>query len=219
MVQGLVRVMSLGLFFPLLSAAVLLIAVTRTAFRRSPYKRIDDAILFIRRLEVADVDALLDAGQEWRIRNLLSAEDFRGAQGRRLHLAQEYLRRVAHNAEVIQGWMAEEYEGIRHKTEEEFSPKDRLVQELLRVSTDLRLCSFAALVQVGVWKMLRLHLWPMRFVPRLPNLRVVCGFDVIGTYQKLRELTGSLSLAYGQGYYERMNAAFSYTATKLTDHL
>jgi hypothetical protein len=123
-------------------------------------------------------------------------------QRERLRLAYEYLRRISHNAEVIQTWVVKLYEHIKYKTREEFTEQDYLIWELVEVSTELRVYTVFALMRVLGWMVFRVDLWPAKAVPRLTGLRVMGGVDVVKKYEPLIAVTTSLSRTYGQTYYE-----------------
>jgi len=161
-------------------------------------------ILFVRKLDVSDLELLLDAGEEWALRQSLTREAFRTAQEDRIRLLREYLHRVAHNVQVIQLWVAGEYELIKDKDRDAYTEKDSLVLEALQVAIDLRLYSLAARIKVWLWTVLRMYRWPSMLLPRVTDLRVQCGVNVLAKYRRLAEVAGILSLSYGKAYYDRL---------------
>ena len=199
--------MSITLFLPFLFGLVFLVAVARTAFNRPRRRKIEAVIPFVRKLDVSELEVLMDAGEEWSLRHFLNEEAFRMAQHERIRLVGEYLRRVAHNASVIQLWMSGEYEPIKHKDRNKLSEKEALVLELLQVATELRIYSMGALVKVWFWKTFRVDRWPAKLVPGLTGLRVTCGVNVCDKYRQLTEIASTLSGTYGQGYQERLLSA------------
>src|SRR5713101_5789964 len=98
--------MSLTFLLPFLCALVLLALVARSIVYPVHPHDIDHVILFVRKLDVSDLEVLLDAGEEWTLRGSLSPGAFRATQEDRIRLVREYLRRVAHNVEMIQLWVA-----------------------------------------------------------------------------------------------------------------
>jgi len=199
--------MSLTFLLPFLLGIAFFVAVARATFYRPQRRKIDDVILFVRKLEVSELELLMDVGEEWTLRHLLTEEAFRISQLDRIRLAGEYLHRVAHNAEVIQLWMSGEHESIKYKNHPELTEKDRLVLELLQLATELRIYSSGALMKVWLWKALRAGRWPVTLVPEVTDLRVTCGINVVVQYRKLRETASSLSLAYGRNYHDKLIAA------------
>ncbi len=199
--------MFLMLLVPLLLAAMFFLVLLRATVYRTKYS-LTDVILFVRKLEVAELAKLLDPSEEWVLRNLYSEKEFRMLQRERMHLAIEYLRRVAHNAEVIQAWATALYEEVKYKPNSELSEQDFLVCELVELSTELRVCNAAALVKATFWLLFLSHLWPLKFIPRVANLRRAGQVDVLRKYRMLIEISTSLSRTYGQKYYEELVAAF-----------
>jgi hypothetical protein len=196
--------MTLAFLLPFVCALVFLAVVARTiVFRARPHK-IDHVILFLRKLDVSDFEALLDAGDEWTLQQSLSSESFRRSQEDRIRLVREYLHRVAHNVEAIQLWVAGEYELIKNKDRDSYTEKDSLVLEALQVAIDLRVYSLVARIKVWFWTVFRMCRWPGMLIPRVTDLRVQCGVNVLTKYRRLTEVTATLSLMYGKAYHDRL---------------
>jgi hypothetical protein len=198
--------MPFSLLLPLLLAAAFLVVVARATLYR-PHYSLKEVIRSVRKLEVADLSSLFDPAEEWGLRTLCSKKEFQAAQRERLHLALEYLRRVGHNAEIIQTWAGALYENIRCKPRENFTPRDYLIWEVLEVATEVRICQAAAMLKISLWVLFRAQLWPMWVVPRLPTLRMLGEADLVKKYQILVEGSTSLSRTYGQEYYEQLSIA------------
>jgi len=196
--------MSIAFLLPFLCVLAFLAVVAHTTVFRARPHRIDHVILFVRKLEVSDLEVLLDAGEEWALRQALTREAFRSAQEDRIRLVREYLHRVSHNVQVIQLWVAREYELIKDKDQDAYTEKDSLVLEALQVAIDLRLYSLAACIKVWLWTVLRMYRWPSMLLPRVTDLRVQCGVNVLAKYRRLAELAGILSLSHGKAYYDRL---------------
>ena len=199
--------MSITLFLPFLFGVIFFVAVARTAFHRPRRRKIDSVIPFVRKLDVSELEVLMDAGEEWNLRHFLTEDAFRVAQHERIRLVGEYLRRVAHNASVIQLWMSGEYEPIKHKDRDKLSEVEALILELLQITTELRIYSMGALLKVWFWKAFRVDRWPAHLVPRLTDLRVTCGVNVCDKYRQLTEIASALSGTYGQSYQEKLLSA------------
>src|SRR5207253_3018896 len=152
----------------------------------------------------SDLEVLLDTGKEWTLRQSLSLEAFRVAQEDRIRLVREYLRRVAYNVEVIQIWVGGEYELIKDKDRDGYTETDFLVIEALQVAIELRIYSLAADIKLWFWTTLRMYRWPKLLLPRLADLRVQGGVNVLATYRRLTEVAGILSLDYGSLYHDRL---------------
>jgi len=198
--------MSFALWVPSVMGAAFIIVVARATLYRPRY-RLEEVIQCVRKLEITDLSLLFDPAEEWALRTLSSERDFRGAQRERLHLALEYLRRIGHNAEIIQTWAGTLYENIRLKPREDFTVQDLLVWEVLEVATEVRMCHLVAVIKISLWVLLRAHLWPGPLMPRLSRLRMVGEVDLVKKYRVLVQGSTSLSRTYGRDYYEQLFAA------------
>jgi len=87
--------------------------------------------------------------------------------------------------------------------------KDRLICELVEISTDLRIYNIVATAKVAVWVIFRMHLLPISRVPRIADLRVLGDMDVVKRYQSLIETTASLSETFGENYSRQILSALS----------
>ncbi|MGE5205871.1 MAG: hypothetical protein ACM3PW_09660 [Chlamydiota bacterium] len=196
--------MSIPFLIPFLCALALLVVIARTIVYRKPPHDLDQVILFVRKLDVSDLETLLDAGEEWTLQQALTPPAFRDAQEARMQLVREYLRRVAHNVDVIQHWVAGEYELIKEKERDSYTEKDRLVAEALQVAVELRMYWLAAAFKLWVWTVFRVYRWPRLLLPPLANLKVQCGVNVLAQYRRLTEVAGMLSLRHGSEYRDRL---------------
>jgi hypothetical protein len=199
--------MSLSVLLPILLGGAFFVAVARATLYRPRYPRLEEVILFARKLGVSDLEAPTDAGEEWGLRNLASLHEFRGTQRGRYRLAYEYLKRLSHNASVVQVWGADLYETIRFKSRETLTDQDYLIWEMVELSTELRMYSMVALAMVWLWIALRMHLWPLRLTPQLSSLRVMGNVDMVRKYRRLVRVTSELASTYGEEYRGQIIAA------------
>lgn len=198
----------LALLLPILIAAVFFIVVARFTLYRSHHE-LPDVVRFVRKLDLAELSELLNPDQEWAMRNLSGENNFRRLQRERIRLAFEYLRRLGHNAEVIQSWAVGLRENLNDKPRAEFTLHDHMICELVKVSTELRLYSLIARLKVASWLVLKVHLWPLHFIPRVADLRIIGQVDVLKHYRSLLEGTAWLSFKYGEKYSEQLLSPLS----------
>jgi hypothetical protein len=196
--------MSIALLLPVVYGIVLLVVVALTTVYAARAHDIDHVILLARKLDTSDLEMLLDAGAEWSLRQCLTIRSFQAAQEDRMRLVREYLRRVSHNVELIQLWVTQERQLLEGKNREEYTERDSLVVEALQLAIELRLYSLAANLRIRFWMALRAYRWPRRLIPRVPDLRVQCGVNVIEKYRRLIELAVTLSGRYGKTYHDRL---------------
>src|SRR5690242_18870567 len=64
----------------------------------------EEVLLFLRPLDVLQVQDLFASGEERYLRLNLTPRQFRRAQRNRITLALEYIRRISHNALILQQW-------------------------------------------------------------------------------------------------------------------
>jgi hypothetical protein len=197
-----------ALFLPIFVIALFFVVIAKETLYR-PHYELPQVIHFVRNLNVVELAELLDPHEEWALRTLNSPDEFRKLQRERIRLAFEYLRRLGHNAEVIQSWAMDLRKGLHGKAPEDFTIQDRLVCELVELSTDLRIYNLVATVKVALWVVLRMHLWPMGHVPRISDLRTIGDLDVVKRYRSLVEAAATFTESYGEVYSRQLLDALS----------
>jgi hypothetical protein len=165
---------------------------------------IDNVILSARKLDVSDLEVLLDAASEWNLRRTSTQSTLRELQEDRMRLAREYLKRVAFNSNLIQLWVLREHQRIQEKKREDYTESDLLIVEALQLATELRFYSMAASLRMWFWMGLKVYRWPPRLVPRVADLREQCGINVIEKYRRLTGLAIALSEQHGSLYRDRL---------------
>lgn len=196
--------MSILVFFPVVLGVVFLTTIALTTVYRARPHKIDNVILSARKLDISDLEVLLDAASEWNLRRSLSRYALQETQEDRMRLAKEYLRRVAFNTDLIHLWILQECKVLEGKRREKYIEHDALMIEALHLVTDLRLYSLAVSVRMWIWMALKAYRWPARFVPHMTDLRVQCGINVLDNYRRLTELAVLLSARYGENYRDRL---------------
>ena len=196
-----------GLFLlPFLGALAFLAVVARLTFYRRRPCSLEDVAVFVRQVDVLELAALLDPMVPRRLRESLSDEAYRRELDTHIRLVREYLSRVNHNVRVIQNWVGGEYSHMAGKDPKNYSLDERLVVEALETVTELRLYAVMAQTKLWVWGALRVDLWPAQLLPRVPNLRVLCGVNLLTKYRRLTEITRKLSRNHRHGCEELCEA-------------
>jgi hypothetical protein len=199
--------MSIQFLLPaLVGLACLGVFAWAIVYRPRPHG-IDNVILSARKLDLSDLESLLDAASEWNVRTSLAAVARREIQEDRMRLAREYLKRVAFNTSLIQLWILREHERLKGKKREDYSEADLLIVEALQLATELRFYSLAASLRMWSWMSLKVYRWPARLVPRVADLREQYGIDVVEKYRRLADLAVILSGQYGSSYRDRLMEA------------
>jgi len=199
-----------GLLLPIVFGIAFFAAVVLATVYGPRVHDIDHVILLARKIDPSDLEMLLDAGTEWNLRRSLTIWAFRAAQEDRIRLAREYLQRVEHNARLIQLWVMKENQLLEGKPREEFTERDLLVIEALGLAIELRIYSFAASLRIWFWIALRMYRWPGMLFPRVTDLRVQFGVNVIEKYRRLTGLAVALSARYGKTYQDRLLEALQF---------
>ena len=180
----------LGVF--VVVAALLALALKLTVYRRPPDK-LADAAMFMRRMDVLELAALLDPMVPQMLQRSLSDEAYRRELDLQIRLVREYLDRVDHNCRVIYKWAEGEYVRIAAQKPEERAQQVHLLVEILSVAAKLRKHLLVAHLKVWVWSVLRMDRWPVRLLPRIPSLQVLNGVNLLANYRRLTEFAQVLS--------------------------
>ena len=187
---------------PFLGALALLALAARFTVYRRPPCSLEDVAFFVRQVDVLELAALLDPLVPLKLRESLSDEAYRRELDIHIRLVREYLDRVNHNVRVIQNWVAGEYSRMAGKDPKEYSLDEQLVVEALQTATELRFYALAAQVKLWIWGALRIDRWPAQLLPRVPNLRILFGVNLLGNYRRLTEITRTLSRNHCHGHRE-----------------
>jgi hypothetical protein len=182
---------------PFFGALVLLVIAARYTLYRRPPGTLEDVAHFVRQVDMLELAALLDPLVPQTLRESLSDDAYRRELDTHIRLVREYLDRVNHNVRVIQNWVAGEYTHMAGKNPEEYNLHERLVVEALDRATELRMYAIAARIKLWVWGALRIDRWPESLLPRIPNLRVLRGVELLGSYRRLTEITQILARGHG----------------------
>ncbi len=191
---------------PFFGALILLVLAARYTVYRRPPSTLDDVALFVRQVDVLELAALLDPLVPLTLRESLSDDAYRRELDTHIRLVREYLDRVNHNVRLIQNWVAGEYTHMAGKNPEDYNQHERLVVEALQMATELRMYAVAARAKLWIWGALRIDRWPAQLLPRIPNLRVLYGIELLANYRRLTEITRTLSRSRGPGHKELFEA-------------
>lgn len=171
------------------------------------YRRIEDIVTFGRRLSIDDFERITDPAEEWVMRASLAGREFRELQRQRMRLCAEYLARVAHNAEVVQGWSNHEHSESMSRLRNPADPKTYLLWDLAKLATEIRIYTLVMRMELGFWLFLRLEFLPPALVPRLDRMRTVGGHDFLVVYKTMVDLAKEVSQFYGPDWAEKIGAA------------
>jgi hypothetical protein len=176
-----------------------------TVYQRQ-YSRIEDVELFIRPLNTEDFQRITDPAQEWDLRRSTLPQEFKKLKRQKTRLCAEHLSRMAHNAEVIQGWSYAEYAALNSKLTNPGDERTHLMFQISETATEIRIYTLIAQVKVGLWLALRADLLPLWLMPPLRGIRITAGIDILAVYHRLTELTKAVSHLYGPECSERISS-------------
>lgn len=171
-------VLSAGLLLLFLYAA--LINLRR---RHLPEVDLDDIVPYLLPVNLAALADAIDPSQHAYLRHSQSRHEFHKSQRKRARLAAEYLRRMSHNAELLQrvGY------GQIHSTNPMVAAQ---AQELIDAGVHVRLYAF-----LGLTSLFFRRIWGLRSVSmvRISNLQKLMASSLIPAYQSLRSKAEELT--------------------------
>ena len=178
---------------PFLGILALLAVAALVLTPRRPPDTLNDVAMFVRQMDVLELAALLDPIVPQTLRKSLSDKDYRSVLVLQIRLVREYLNRVNHNRCVLHKWVAGEYAKIARKDIKNLTAREHLVVEALYIAVKLRRHLLVAKFKLWIWGVLRMDRWPEQLLPRIPNLRVLYGVNMLANYRRLTEIIHILS--------------------------
>jgi hypothetical protein len=203
-VASTLSIMSIAVLIPAVFGIAFVFLILLTTVYGPRLHDVDHVILLARKLDPSGLETLLDAGEEWRLRQSLTAAAFRAAQAERILLTREYLQRLAHNTALIQLWVTREKKQLEAGNAEPGTERNPLIAEAVQLALELRIYSIVAGLKIWFWVAFRAHLWPGVLVPGVTTLRVQCGVNVIEKYRRLTGLAVALGARHGRTYHDRL---------------
>jgi len=147
-----------------------------------------------------DVDALsqvIDPQYEAYSRYARSKQDFQKLQRKQARLVVEYLRRMSHNAALLQ---RVGYSQIHSAN----SLVATQAQELIDVGVHVRLYTFVGLTVLFLWRFLGLYAVSFVSLPKVSDVRELMSSSLIPAYELLRNKAESLTTLKDTGFREAL---------------
>lgn len=175
-----------------LSVSVVLFRIAR----RGPERTIHDLIPLLEPINLDEIELLFDPGEASFLRSNFSDAEFSALQSKRLDLAREYLRRMAHNAAVLAEWADRELS--------QNTTTGELASELHRDAVHVRIYALSARMWLNLWAVLCLG--PSRWLPTsmVTDCRRCAGISGLPAYGKLKNTAATLFLQFGQPEFEQL---------------
>jgi hypothetical protein len=182
----------------LMMAAILflLLSTLLQLWLRFPKRTVDDLIPFLLPVSLEEINRLFDPRQEALLRCSTCDQEFRAMQRRRLHLADECLRRMAHNAAVLGEWANSELDRSHPLTQP-------LAADLHQHALKVRVYALMTRLKVDFWIVLRLERTRWLPVPHLGDFRECLGIQGVESYENLKTAAASLFAQFGPADSER----------------
>ena len=196
--------MSLELWIASSALVLFAIPLARVTIYQRRYWRIEDVELFVRPINIDDFERVTNPAEEWSLRSSTSHHEFKELKRQKTRLCAEHLSRMAHNAEVIQGWSHSAHTILSAAGSDPADERTTLMRQIAETATEIRIYTLIAQLQVGLWLALRADLLPLWLMPRLRSIRTTGGVDILTTYQQLTSLTKTVSRFYGPECSERI---------------
>ena len=183
--------------------ALFLLSVLRLFLSRFVHRTFDQVIPFLRQDDAATLAELLNATLEKQLREILTHRQFRNEQLNRMRLAQERIACRAHNVTVWQEWADTELSKARVTGNEEIR---RVADRLVVACAEYRIGASAVRTQLRIWQ-IKLVLLPSGKVPRISRLRRTDDFDLLLSYEDIKQFALNLAELCGDDCYERLSEA------------
>lgn len=170
---------------PGIVAIVVLLSVLYRRIYRVGDRSAEQVLPSLWPLEAMGVKELFSPAAERHLRATLTDDNFRRAQQHRMVLALEYVRRISHNALVLQQWAA-------YETSNAGDPKHkRLSMDLIAMSVRCRVYSSLIALRLRCW-MITTRLLPLK-LPTFEGLIKFGDADLSARYAQLRTSAGNFS--------------------------
>ncbi|HEV2962389.1 MAG TPA: hypothetical protein VG649_11230 [Candidatus Angelobacter sp.] len=167
----------------ILSAALLLLffyaAYINVRRKKRPQVDLSDVVPFLLPVDIEALSELIDPQNEAASRHTTSKQDFQRLRRKRARQTVEYLRRMSHNAALLQ---RVGYSRI-HSTNTLVAEQG---QELIDAGVHVRLYTFVGLTVLFLWRLLGLYAVSFVSLPKVSDIHDLMSSSLIPAYQALR---------------------------------
>lgn len=189
--------MNVQILFPLLflSAAVglVLFKALYNWIYYFPSRAENEVVPYLRSVDLENMKDLLNLSQEGYLRLNLSAESFRLEQRHRIALTLEYYARMAHNTGLLGEWANTEFRKSWKTGNREANATGR---DLLNACVGFRMHAFVMRVKLHAW-LFQIRALPFISIPLLAEARRIGSFDLVYSYEQIKQSAEKLSRACG----------------------
>ena len=181
----------------------LLLALVISAYRfiiRFSVRTPNDVFPFLLSVDVEALKGTFHPEVEDQLRAILSPQEFKTVQWKRIQLAVHYCNVIANNARVFIGW-------TRYERGENWELLDSDLQQavfsLRDVCAHCRFSSFVIRLRLRWW-LIRMELFPFSQPPTFRILLRLGSTDMISFYKNARALAVAYSRVYGESYHQKL---------------
>jgi len=189
--------MNVGIFFTaLFLVAVAGLFILESLYRwiyRFPDRTEKQIIAYLRGVDLEQLKELLNLADEGYLRLNLSPVAFRQEQRRRIDLTLEYYGRMAHNSRLVQQWSNTE---MRKSAMTRNREAARASSELNDFCIEFRMHAWMTRTRLHAW-LFRIKALPFIAVPFLAQARRSDSFDLVYSYERIKQEAEKLSRACG----------------------
>lgn len=189
--------MNVQILFPLLFLSAALGLVFLKALYNWIYyfpSRVENEVIpYLRSVDMENVKDLHNLSQEGYLKLNLSAESFRLEQRRRIALTLEYYGRMAHNTVLLSEWANTEFRKSWKTGNREANAASK---ELLNICMEFRIHTWLIRIRLHAW-LFRIRALPFISIPLLAEARRIGSFDLIYSYERIKQSAEKLSRACG----------------------
>ena len=172
-----------------------------------PVRQLRDLVAVLRFVREEEIETLLDAEEEGKLRAGMSRREFREEQYTRMRRLFEYLRRMAFNGKLMLSLAYAEQDKLAHENLPDAVERAALIRETIEAGIEFRIYSVFALGKLSLWILLRADRWILLPQPSLSDLREVAQTNGLEAYSRLCSAVGYLSLHYGESSYRELMKA------------
>lgn len=160
---------------------------------RFPERTERQIIAYLREVDLESLKDLLNLADEGYLRLNLSPAEFRKEQRHRIAVTLEYYGRMAHNSLLIQQWANAELSKSALTRNREVA---RASRELNDFCIEFRMHALMTRIRLHAW-MFRTKALPFISIPFLAEARRTESFDLVYSYERIKQEAEKLSRACG----------------------
>ncbi|SRR6266853_264915 len=167
---------------------------------RFPDRTERQIISYLREVDLEELKDLLNLADEGYLRLNLSAAAFRSEQRRRIDLTLEYYGRMAHNSLLLQEWASSE---LRKSWKTLNRDVTRTSKELHTACIEFRIHALITRIRLHAW-LFRIKAFPFVPIPFLAEARRIDSFDLVYSYERIKQAAEKLSQTCGGNYHDEL---------------